>query len=201
MHLMTGSTDRVRAAAAERGAAGLAGCGESVRTVTLPRSPGAQGGAVPGAPELVGTLPDTARSFTLGTGRAPARAGVAPDVLDVLDVPEITADLPGRALQRTREPAAAAREPGLEMTDPPAAVGAVVPGPPPLAPGVGALRADRGVRMGCFRPPSVPRCRSCPRLTAGADLRSDDLAVVRGALTAVAELTMLPELGELRVDR
>ncbi|OPG10878.1 8-amino-7-oxononanoate synthase [Microbispora sp. GKU 823] len=182
-------------------AAGLAGCADIVRTVTLSKSLGSQGGTVLGAPEVVGTLVDTGRSFIFDTGLAPACAGAAMAALDIL---ESTADLPGRARRRARELAALARELGLETTEPAAAVVPVVLGSPRLALSAGTLCAELGVRVGCFRPPSVPRGRSCLRLTARADLRSDDLAVVRGALTAVAELTMLPELGdvaELRVDR
>ncbi|MBE3015512.1 8-amino-7-oxononanoate synthase [Microbispora sp. NEAU-D428] len=182
-------------------AAGLAGCGDIVRTVTLSKSLGSQGGAVLGAPEVIGTLVDTGRSFIFDTGLAPACAGAAMAALDIL---ESSADLPGRARRRARELAALARELGLETTEPAAAVVPVVLGSPRLALSAGTLCAELGVRVGCFRPPSVPRGRSCLRLTARADLRSDDLAVVRGALTAVAELTMLPELGdvaELRVDR
>ncbi|NUW35120.1 hypothetical protein HTZ77_27355 [Nonomuraea sp. SMC257] len=40
----------------------------------------------------------------------------------------------------------------------------------------------------CRRPPSAPDGRSCLRLTARANLSSDDLAVIRHALTAVAEV-------------
>ncbi|MFF4129637.1 8-amino-7-oxononanoate synthase [Microbispora rosea] len=182
-------------------AAGLAGRADIVRTVTLSKSLGSQGGAVLGAPEVIGTLVDTGRSFIFDTGLAPACAGAALAALDIL---ESTADLPVRARLRAGELAATARELGLETADPAAAVVPVVLGSPTLALSAGALCAELGVRVGCFRPPSVPRGRSCLRLTARADLRSDDLAVVRGALTAVAELTMLPELGdvaELRVDR
>ena len=182
-------------------AAGLAGCADIVRTVTLSKSLGSQGGAVLGAPEVIGTLVDTGRSFIFDTGLAPACAGAALAALDIL---ESTADLPERARMRAGELAALARELGLETTDPAAAVVPVVLGSPRLALSAAALCAELGVRVGCFRPPSVPRGRSCLRLTARADLGSDDLAVVRGALTAVADLTMLPELGdvaELRVDR
>lgn len=172
-----------------------------MRTVTLSKSLGSQGGAVLGAPEVIGTLVDTGRSFIFDTGLAPACAGAALAALDIL---ESTADLPERARMRAGELAALARELGLETTDPAAAVVPVVLGSPRLALSAAALCAELGVRVGCFRPPSVPRGRSCLRLTARADLGSDDLAVVRGALTAVADLTMLPELGdvaELRVDR
>ncbi|RGA02087.1 8-amino-7-oxononanoate synthase, partial [Microbispora triticiradicis] len=84
---------------------------------------------------------------------------------------------------------------GLETADPAAAVVPVVLGPPRLALAAAALCADHGVRVGCFRPPSVPQGRACLRLTARADLRSDDLVVVRGALTAVAEMTKGPGRG------
>ncbi|MDQ3503765.1 MAG: 8-amino-7-oxononanoate synthase, partial [Actinomycetota bacterium] len=45
---------------------------------------------------------------------------------------------------------------------------------------------DDGVLVGCFRPPSVPAGQSCLRLTARADLSSDDVdragEVVRAAM-------------------
>ena len=45
---------------------------------------------------------------------------------------------------------------------------------------------QQGVRVGCFRPPSVPAGRSCLRLTARADLTELDVAravqVVRSVL-------------------
>ncbi|MBN9618146.1 MAG: 8-amino-7-oxononanoate synthase, partial [Actinobacteria bacterium] len=41
---------------------------------------------------------------------------------------------------------------------------------------------DAGVRVGCFRPPSVPPGRSCLRLTARADLTAADLARAEAAL-------------------
>ncbi|MEV7808335.1 8-amino-7-oxononanoate synthase [Microbispora sp. NPDC088329] len=172
-------------------AAGLAGCPDIVTTITLSKSLGAQGGAVLGAPEVIDTLVDTGRPFIFDTGLAPACAGAALAAVDIL---ESTADLPGRARQRARELTALARELGLETTDPAAAVVPVVLGSPRLAVSAGALCAELGVRVGCFRPPSVPQGGSCLRLTARADLRSDDLAVVRGALTAVAELASWPAL-------
>ena len=81
-----------------------------------------------------------------------------------------------------------ARELGLETNDPAAAVVPIVLGPPETA--LRAAARLRGTRSaaGCFRPPSVPVGRSCLRLTARANLSSDDLAVIKGALTAVAEM-------------
>lgn len=45
--------------------------------------------------------------------------------------------------------------------------------------------AELGVRVGCFRPPSVPDGVSRLRLTARADLTDEDLALARRALAAV----------------
>ncbi|GIH72146.1 8-amino-7-oxononanoate synthase [Sphaerimonospora thailandensis] len=173
--------------------AGLADSPDIVRTVTLSKSLGSQGGAVLGAPEVIDTLIDTGRSFIFDTGLAPAGVGAALAALGILDgVPEDSADdLSGRARANARALAAMVRElglsPGLEP-NPAAAVVPVVLGPPQQAVTAAAVCAEHGVRVGCFRPPSVPQGRSCLRLTARADLGSDDLAVVRGALTAVADL-------------
>lgn len=169
--------------------AGLADSPHVVRTVTLSKSLGSQGGAVLGAPEVIDTLIDTGRSFIFDTGLAPACAGAALAALGILE--DAAADLPGRARANARALATTIRELGLDTdrgTGPAAAVVPVVLGPPQQAVAAAAACAEHGVRVGCFRPPSVPPGRSCLRLTARADLRSDDLAVVRGALTAVAEL-------------
>jgi 8-amino-7-oxononanoate synthase len=42
------------------------------------------------------------------------------------------------------------------------------------------------VRVGCFRPPSVPIGRSCLRLTARADLTDADLVRAQSALSATS---------------
>ncbi|GAA0965187.1 8-amino-7-oxononanoate synthase [Acrocarpospora macrocephala] len=163
--------------------AGLAGNPTIVRTVTLSKSLGAQGGAVLGGPDVIDTLIDTGRSFIFDTGLAPACAGAALAAVDIL---EQDADLPEQARARARELAALARELGLESADPAAAVVPVVLGAPQAALAAAALCAEHGVRVGCFRPPSVPQGRSCLRLTARANLGCDDLAVIGRALAAVA---------------
>ncbi|MEO3862301.1 8-amino-7-oxononanoate synthase [Acrocarpospora sp. B8E8] len=163
--------------------AGLAGNPTIVRTVTLSKSLGAQGGAVLGGPDVIDTLIDTGRSFIFDTGLAPACAGAALAAVEIL---EQDADLPEQARARARELAALARELGLESADPAAAVVPVVLGAPQAALAAAALCAEHGVRVGCFRPPSVPQGRSCLRLTARANLGCDDLAVIGRALAAVA---------------
>ncbi|GAA2902950.1 8-amino-7-oxononanoate synthase [Streptosporangium fragile] len=166
-------------------AAGLAGEPGIVRTITLSKSLGAQGGAVLAAPEVIQTLVDTGRSFIFDTGLAPGSAAAALAAVDILhNQPE----LPRLVRTRARELAGMARELGLETGEPAGAVVPIVLGPPEAALRAALICAERGVRAGCFRPPSVPVGRSCLRLTARANLSSDDLAVIRGALTAVAEM-------------
>ncbi len=45
--------------------------------------------------------------------------------------------------------------------------------------------AAYGVRVGCFRPPSVPRGRACLRLAGRAGLTESDFAVAARALAAI----------------
>ncbi|GAA4210185.1 8-amino-7-oxononanoate synthase [Streptosporangium oxazolinicum] len=166
-------------------AAGLAAEPGVVRTITLSKSLGSQGGAVLGAPEVIQTLIDTGRSFIFDTGLAPGSVAAALAAVDIL---HHQPELPGSVRARARELAAMARELGLETGDPAGAVVPIVLGPPETALRAALICAEHGVRAGCFRPPSVPAGRSCLRLTARANLSSDDLAVIRGALTAVAEM-------------
>ncbi|WP_068926831.1 8-amino-7-oxononanoate synthase [Planobispora rosea] len=166
-------------------AAGLAGERTVVRTVTLSKSLGAQGGAVLGAPEVTETLIDTGRSFIFDTGLAPGSVAAALAAVDIL---RTQPELPGSVRTRAKELASMARDLGLETGEPAGAVVPIVLGPPEAALRAAAICAEHGVRAGCFRPPSVPVGRSCLRLTARANLSSDDLAVIRGALTAVAKM-------------
>ncbi|WP_433181949.1 8-amino-7-oxononanoate synthase [Actinoallomurus sp. CA-150999] len=165
-------------------AAGLAGQPDVVLTATLSKSLGAQGGVVLGAPEVVETLVDTARSFTFDTGLAPACAGAALAALDVLAKEP---DRPERARERAHRLAGIARELGLETTSPAAAVVPVIIGDPHDAVRAAELCAEQGVRVGCFRPPSVPEGRACLRIAARADLSEADLTVACEALATVKE--------------
>ncbi len=94
----------------------------------------------------------------------------------------ITAEpaLPGRVLAAAAAIAAAAGVP-----EPTSAITSVVLGAAPRAVGAAAECLARGVRVGCFRPPSVPEGTSRLRLTAHAGLSGDDLARVAEVLTAV----------------
>ncbi|HEX3336229.1 MAG TPA: 8-amino-7-oxononanoate synthase [Jatrophihabitans sp.] len=168
--------------AAGRGAveaAGLAGAVDVVRTVTLSKSLGAQGGAVLAAPEVIDLLVSTARAFIFDTGLAPSSAGAALAALRVLrDEPERCTAVRAHAADL----ADAVRGLGVETVVPDAAVVPAFVGDPRRAVAAAADCLAAGVRIGCFRPPSVPAGRSCLRLTARADLTADDLARAVAAL-------------------
>ncbi|ARH94349.1 8-amino-7-oxononanoate synthase [Streptomyces sp. MOE7] len=154
------------------GAAGLAGSPDTVATVTLSKSLGAQGGAVLGPRRVIEHVLNSARGFLFDTGLAPACAAGALAGLRVL-VRE-----PGRV---ARVRAVAARlhaglaAAGLPVAPAQAAVVSVRAG---SAHGAVAWRdacRAAGVEVGCFRPPSVPDRFSRLRLTARADLTDDQV--------------------------
>lgn len=163
-------------------AAGLAGRRGVVLTATLSKALGAQGGAVLGARTVVDHVIDNARAFIFDTGLAPASVGAAHAGLDA-----VIADpsLPGRARRRARDLATAARAAGWDASEPDAAVTALLVGEPSRAVDAAAGCLARGVRVGCFRPPSVPDGVSRLRLTARADLTDADLDRVREVLAQV----------------
>jgi 8-amino-7-oxononanoate synthase len=156
---------------------GLAGAADVVATVTLSKSLGSQGGAVLGPTAVTEHLVDTARTFIFDTGLAPAAAGAALAALRLL----------------TNDPALAARvlanatriADAAGVTAPGSAVVPVVLGEPDVAFAAAARCLERGLRVGCFRPPSVPPGTSRLRLTARADLTEEELALVRAALAEV----------------
>lgn len=163
-----------------------------IRTLTLSKSLGAQGGAVVGAPEVIRTLVDTARPFIFDTGLAPSSVGAALAALGVLvNTPNLALAVRAKA----NELAWLVRQAGLNADRPDAAVLAVPLGDPHTALHAQKVCADHGVRVGCFRPPSVPNDRSCMRLTARADLTEAQLAQAARALHAVARTRGVPSVG------
>lgn len=165
-------------------AAGIAGEPDLVRTITLSKSLSGQGGAVLAAPEVIQTLTDTGRGFIFDTGLAPPSAGAALAALRVLR------SEPGRAalaLSNTARLSALASGLGLASAVPDAAVTSVILGDPGSTLAAQRACAAAGVRVGCFRPPSVPAGESCLRLTGRATLTEEDFRVARRALAAAAE--------------
>lgn len=158
---------------------GLAGLPHVVVTATLSKSLGSQGGAVLGSRAIVEHLVNRARSFIFDTGLAPAAAGAALAALRVLrDAPELSA----LVQQRVRDLAASL---GVEPS-----VGAVLSVPMPSAAVAVAAQATalaQGVRVGCFRPPSVPDGVSRLRITVNAGLSEADWSRAVAVLVAVVK--------------
>ena len=166
-------------------AAGLAGQPDVVITVTLSKSLGAQGGAVLGDGAVVEHLVNTARAFIFDTGLAPPSAAAAAAALTVL---RSEPQLAGAVRSRARDLERVAGDVGLAPTSPDAAVVSLPMTSPTSAFEAADQLLDQGIRVGCFRPPSVPDGVSRLRLTARANLTDADVAVVRMALSTLAHI-------------
>ncbi|WP_029107647.1 8-amino-7-oxononanoate synthase [Mycobacterium sp. URHD0025] len=158
--------------------AGLAGAPDVVMTTTLSKALGSQGGVVLGPEAIRAHLIDAARPFIFDTGLAPAAVGAAWAALRVL------IDEPHRAQAVLNHAAELARISG-DTAVPDSAVVSVILGAPEVAVAAAAACLDRGVRVGCFRPPTVPEGTSRLRLTARASLTADEMDLARQVLTEV----------------
>jgi 8-amino-7-oxononanoate synthase len=157
---------------------GLAGAPDVVMTTTLSKALGSQGGVVLGPRAVRDHLIDAARPFIFDTGLAPAAVGAAWAALRVL-IAE-----PVRAAAVLRHAATLAAV--CDIAEPPtSAVVSVILGAPEVAFAAATACLDRGVRVGCFRPPTVPAGTSRLRLTARASLSSEELDLARRVLTEV----------------
>lgn len=147
-------------------AAGLNGVDHVVMTATLSKALGSQGGAVLGPPLLREHLINTARSFIFDTGLAPAAAAAASEASRVITTtPRLVADL-HRVASRIAAGA------GVEQAAGP--VQSIPVGKPEVAFATSVRLQDKGILVGCFRPPSVPDEISRLRLTARATLDPAD---------------------------
>jgi 8-amino-7-oxononanoate synthase len=152
-------------------AAGLAGEPDVVVTATLSKSVGAAGGVVAGPAQVRRHLLDTGRTFIYDTALPPAVAAGAAAALCLLrDGDDLRAELADRAAHATGKLRAA----GLEVPTPAAGVLSVTaPGPEAALVWAAACR-ERGVAVGCFRPPSTPDSRSRLRLTVNVGVARAD---------------------------
>ncbi|WP_241471778.1 8-amino-7-oxononanoate synthase [Mycolicibacterium neoaurum] len=157
---------------------GLAGAQDVVMTTTLSKALGSQGGAVLGPAAVRAHLIDTARTFIFDTGLAPTAVGAALAALQVLVAQP---QLAGAVLTRAAELARICDV----VEEPTSAVVSVILGDPEVAVAAAAACLDRGVRVGCFRPPTVPAGTSRLRLTARAALTAEEMALAREVLTEV----------------
>ncbi|HEX3610634.1 MAG TPA: 8-amino-7-oxononanoate synthase [Sporichthyaceae bacterium] len=163
--------------------AGLSGAPDVVVTGVLSKSLGTQGGLVAGPRRVVEHLVDSARSFIFDTGLAPAAAGAGLAALELL---RADPRLAGAVRARARDLQRLARQAGFDAPQPGGAVVGIRIGQPEVALACAAACLEAGVRVGCFRPPSVPDGWSRLRLTAHATLRPEDLDRAAAALAAAA---------------
>lgn len=141
-------------------ALGLAGRPGIVVTATLSKALGSQGGVILADPAVIEQVVNRARPFIYDTGLAPAATGAAFAALGVLSRrPELV-----QVIRRRIEHLAGA----TGETAPAGAVLSVPMNSPEHALATQAACLRRGVRVGCFRPPSTPDGLSRLRITAGA---------------------------------
>ncbi|CAN5589871.1 8-amino-7-oxononanoate synthase [soil metagenome] len=157
---------------------GLAAEPDIVMTTTMSKALGSQGGVVLGSVAVRAHLIDAARTFIFDTGLAPAAVGAALAALRLLAAEPERAEA---VLAHARE---LARVCGV-ADEPQSAVVSVILGDPEVAVAAANACLERGVRVGCFRPPTVPAGTSRLRLTARASLTEDELDLARRVLTEV----------------
>src|SRR5271165_6722709 len=157
---------------------GLAGAPDVVMTTTLSKALGSQGGAVLASAAVRDHLIDAARPFIFDTGLAPAAVGAALAALRVLSAEPWRPEAVLRHARTLAQICAVAEVPQ-------SAVVSVILGAPEVALAAATACLDAGVRVGCFRPPTVPAGTSRLRLTARASLDADDLELARSVLTDV----------------
>ncbi|PRY24712.1 8-amino-7-oxononanoate synthase [Pseudosporangium ferrugineum] len=162
-------------------AAGLSGAPDVVVTATLSKALGGAGGVIAGPEPLARHLIDTGRTFIYDTAPPPS---VVAGVGAALRLARRADDR--RALLTTRADATVRRLHAAGFTTPaPAAAVLSVPAPGPEAALAWAADCrDRGVAVGCFRPPSTPDGSSRLRLTLNAGIAAEDF---ERALDVIAE--------------
>ncbi|MGD1174375.1 8-amino-7-oxononanoate synthase [Mycobacterium seoulense] len=161
---------------------GLAGAPDVVMTTTLSKALGSQGGVVLAPAAVRAHLIDAARTFIFDTGLAPAAVGAARAALSVLRAEPWR---PEAVVRHARTLAEACDVPDV----PQSAVVSVILGDPEVALAAATACLDAGVKVGCFRPPTVPAGTSRLRLTARASLDAAELELARRVLTDVLAVT------------
>ncbi|KZO58962.1 MULTISPECIES: 8-amino-7-oxononanoate synthase [Dietzia] len=156
---------------------GLSRHEDVVVTATLSKALGSQGGVVLASERVREHLISSARTFIFDTGLAPAAVGAARAALGVL---RRDPSLASRVVEVAEHLAAVT---GAEQ--PRSAVVSVILGDPARAVSAAGRCLELGVRVGCFRPPSVPEGTARLRLTARADLSDADLARASDVLAQV----------------
>jgi 8-amino-7-oxononanoate synthase len=160
------------------GAGGMAGADlrgqpDVVVTATLSKALGAAGGFVAGPAPFIRHLVETSRTLIYDTGLPPAVAAGALAALELVRGPFGT-HARGVLHDRARAACLRLRAAGLAVREPAAGVLAVpAPGPDEAVAWASACR-ERGVAVGCFRPPSTPDGQSALRLTVNAGVPAEE---------------------------
>ncbi|WP_018762566.1 aminotransferase class I/II-fold pyridoxal phosphate-dependent enzyme [Arthrobacter sp. 135MFCol5.1] len=170
----------------------LAGHPNVIVTATLSKALGSQGGAVLGSALLQEHLVNRARSFIFDTGLAPASAAAALAGVRIIreepwragSVRDNAAALAAGLAPALETRGATIHRPAVEQAS--GAVQSIAMPSAESALAAAATARTAGVRIGCFRPPSVPDGISRLRLTACAILTPEEIedscAVLRGIL-------------------
>ncbi len=164
-------------------AAGLAGELDIVVTATLSKALGGAGGLVAGGAQLIQHLIDTSRPFIFDTALPPA---VAAGVRAALRIMRSSEQLRVTVAQRAELAATVLRAGGLRVADPAGGVLSVLAPSAACATAWAAACRERGIGVGCFRPPSTPDRQSRLRLTVNAGLPEADFARALDVVVATA---------------
>lgn len=156
---------------------GLAGRPDVIVTMTFSKALGSQGGAVLASDAVVQHLINQARPFIFDTGLAPSSTAAALAALRIIATEP--------ALVERVNHVARALADAVGIDGPAGAVMSIhMPGPgETLAAQAACL--DRGIKVGAFRPPSVPDGISRLRLTSSAALDDASLAHATHVLASV----------------
>jgi len=144
------------------GASFLAAEPDVVITATLSKALGGAGGFIAGPSPLMRHLVDTSRTFIFDTALAPAVAAGVRAALDIARSAE------GDALRLELHE----RAHMLDPSAPGGVISVLAQGPRQALRWASACR-DKGVAVGCFRPPSTPDKTSRLRLTVNAGVPRD----------------------------
>ena len=153
--------------------AGLAGLDDVVVTATLSKSLGGAGGVVAGPAPFIRHLVDTGRTFIYDTALP---ATVAAGVQAALEIAQAADDRRAVLTARGAQVASRLHAAGFPVSPPAAGVLSVIAPGPEAALTWAADCRDRGVAVGCFRPPSTPDGTSRLRLTLNAGITDPDFA-------------------------
>jgi 8-amino-7-oxononanoate synthase len=156
---------------------GLAGRSDVIITMTLSKALGSQGGAVLASDAVIQHMINRARPFIFDTGLAPASTAAALTALRLVTHEPALVDRVNHVARSLADAVGIDRPAGAVMSVP-------MPGPhETLAAQAACLSA--GIRIGAFRPPSVPDGISRLRLTASAAIDDVSLNHVTHILASV----------------